>query len=48
MNIDNLTEEQIEELSGYLCPESYGFEGPETYPSCHRCLICLCKQRREK
>lgn len=43
--IDNLTKEQIQELSSYSCPEADGFEGAETFPDCGECLICQCKKK---
>jgi len=42
--ISNLTSEQIKELGNFSCPEAVGFEGPETYPDCTTCLICLSKE----
>ena len=48
MYIDNLTKEQIEELSEVTCVEAYGFEGRETFPNCGECMICLCKKNLNK
>lgn len=35
-------------IAGQYCPHSAGFEGPDTYPSCGKCLRCkIVKQRRK-
>jgi len=45
MNIENLTDEQIKVISELSCPEADGFEGPDTFPSCGKCIVCLCRNR---
>lgn len=26
------------------CPKASGFEGPETFPDCGKCIVCECKK----
>lgn len=26
------------------CADSLGFEGPDTFPECEKCFICVCKK----
>ncbi len=48
VEINNLTKEQKEEISELSCPEAYGFEGPQTFPNCEECIVCLCKKELEE
>ncbi len=35
-------------LEKHYCPESSGFEGPETFPDCGKCVYCLAKQLMQR
>ena len=45
IDISNLTEIQIKHLASNFCDTAHGFEGPETFPDCGKCMICLCKEK---
>ncbi len=32
------------EVADLDCPNAVGFEGPETFPDCDKCIVCRCKQ----
>lgn len=34
----------LKELADMPCPEASGFEGPDTYPDCGKCVVCLAKR----
>lgn len=41
---------EVEMLSSFIleghCPEAYGFEGPETFPECGKCVYCQLKKSK--
>jgi len=42
---DYVHAEKMKEIMKWLsencfCPQSYGFEGPDTFPGCGECIIC--------
>jgi hypothetical protein len=36
--------EAVKAASQMFCPESYGWEGRDTFPPCDKCFVCLAKQ----
>lgn len=38
----------LNEVSELHCPESSGFEGPETYLTCGKCIVCLAREVTSK
>ena len=42
----NYVEKIRKELVKLYCPEAMGFEGPETFPDCGKCIVCKAKNNR--
>ena len=44
----SILRDTFEDVAKLYCPESFGFEGPDTYSPCGQCIVCISKKLLEE
>lgn len=44
----SVLKEVLKEVAELYCPGAAGFEGPETYLDCGKCIVCQAKEIKEE